>query len=76
MQVKLNPDGTLGEVFDVQTERTFMSLIHADQGLLTWPAVLLFYAIPLLLVAPVVWRRHGRQWQARLRERRAPGGVR
>lgn len=66
----------LGEVFDVQTERTFMSLIHADQGLLTWPAVLLFYAIPLLLVAPVVWRRHGRQWQARLRERRAPGGVR
>ncbi|MEI2692363.1 MAG: prenyltransferase/squalene oxidase repeat-containing protein [Anaerolineae bacterium] len=46
----------LGEVFDVQTERTFMSLIHADRGLLTWPAVLLFYIIPLLLVTPVVWR--------------------
>lgn len=66
----------LGEVFDVQTERTFMSLIHADWGLLTWPAVFLFYAIPLLLVAPIVWRRHGRQWRARRRERSAAGGVR
>lgn len=65
----------LGEVFDVQTERTFMSLIHADQGLLTWPGVFLFYAIPLLLVAPVVWRRHGRQWRARRRERAATGAV-
>lgn len=59
----------LGEVFDVQTERTFLSVIHADQGLLTWPAVFLFYAIPLLLLAPVLWRRHGRRWLARRRER-------
>lgn len=66
----------LGEVFDVQTERAFMSLIHADQGLLAWPAVFLFYAIPLLLVAPIVWRRHGRPWRARRRERAASGGVR
>lgn len=66
----------LGEVFDIQTERAFMSLIHADQGLLTWPAVFLFYTIPLLLVTPVVWRRHGRQWRARRRERATMKGVR
>lgn len=63
----------LGEVFDVQTERTFLSVIHADQGLLTWPAVFLFYAIPLLLLAPVVWRRQGRRWLARRRERSQRG---
>ena len=65
----------LGEVFDVQTERAFLSLIHADQGVLTWPAVLLFYAIPLLLLALLVWRRQGRQWLARRRERSNPGGA-
>ena len=65
----------LGEVFDVQTERTFLSLIHADQGLLTWPAVFLFYALPLLLLAPIVWRRQGRRWLARRRERSHRGAT-
>ncbi len=65
----------LGEVFDVQTERAFLSLIHADQGVLTWPAIFLFYTIPLLLLAPVVWRRKGRRWLARRRERSQRGAT-
>lgn len=65
----------LGEVFDVQTERTFLSLIHPDRDALTLPAVCLFYALPLLLIAPLLWRRQGRYWLASRRERRVKGGI-
>ncbi|MCB0257170.1 MAG: hypothetical protein KDI55_25910, partial [Anaerolineae bacterium] len=66
----------LGEVFDVRTERVFLSLIHPDQAMLGAPAICLFYAIPLLLIAPVVWRRHGRPWLARRREQSVSRGSR
>lgn len=66
----------LGEVFDVRTERVFLSLIHPDQAMLGASAICLFYAIPLLLIAPVVWRRHGRLWWARRREQSVLRGSR
>ena len=66
----------LGEVFDVDTEKIFISLVHPEVGEMDRPgmgAYLAFLLIPVLVVGPVWWWREGRRWLAFRNERRKGG---
>jgi len=64
----------LGEVFDIKTEAEFLSLIHPTTAVVSLGSLLAFFALPALVIAPLVWRRgRGRGWLARWRERGTKG---
>lgn len=64
----------LGEVFDLETEAEFLSLIHPTTATVSPGSLLVFFALPALVIAPLVWRRRlGRAWMLRWRERSAKG---
>lgn len=66
----------LGKVFDVETEKTFISLIHPEADDTDRPGIgayLAFLLIPILVIGPVWWWREGRRWLAFRNERRKGG---
>jgi prenyltransferase beta subunit len=64
----------LGEVFDVKTEAEFLSLIHPTTTTVSLGSLLAFFALPALVIAPLVWRRSRSRGRKVLRHERDAKG--
>lgn len=52
----------LGEIFNPETEATFLSLIHPEaKAASNWVSLLLFLLLPALVVGTIWWQRQGKR---------------